>query len=239
MDSRDMESSATEDEDDMLEGLLAILQPDAVASEKPIVERIRQEGFLIVERRRMRLKPEKVRRLYAPHRDRPYFDRLVAYMSGGDVIAMCLARLDGIEHWRRVLGPTNVAEAKTAAPESLRAKYGQAAATRAQGAGRGAEHVFNGLHGSASPSESEREIEIIFPHILHSSEDEADISDVVSAGVDDVEDSSKGYLQKHVAPTLLRGLTEMYRTRPASPLTWLADWLDEHNPRHVDDAAVE
>jgi len=45
------------------------------------------------------------------------------------------------------------------APNSLRARYGNPQ-----------NDMINGLHGSATAEDSEREIEIIFPHILHGGE---------------------------------------------------------------------
>ena len=45
-------------------------------------------------------------------------------MTSGDVIAFCLARENGIEHWRKLLGPSDVKEAMATAPNSLRARFG-------------------------------------------------------------------------------------------------------------------
>ena len=41
---------------------------------------------------------------------------------------------------------------------------------------------------------------------------------------------NREYLQKYVCPTLLRGLSQMYETRPESPIKWLSEWLRENNP---------
>ena len=42
--------------------------------------------------------------------------------------------------------------------------------------------------------------------------------------------NNREYLQKFVVPTLMKGLSELYSTRPQSPIEWLADWLSENNP---------
>jgi hypothetical protein len=85
---------------------------------------------------------------------------------------------------------------------------------------------------------SEREIEIVFPHILHGGDEvtgKANVSDSEVGGIMDGQPKdNKEYLQKFVTPTLLKGLSQMYETRPESPIKWLADWLTENNPKdHV------
>ena len=62
----------------------------------------REEGFLLVERRRFRFSKEMAEAFYAPHKHKPYFDDLIDYMTSGDTIGLCLARKDGIEHWKDV-----------------------------------------------------------------------------------------------------------------------------------------
>ena len=95
-------------------------------------------------------------------------------------------------------------------------------------------HIFE--HVKDSPEASEREIEIVFPHILHG-EAHKEIDRNVdmlnssghSSGGQSLEEN-KEYLKRYVCPTLLRGLSEMYETRPRSPIAWLSDWLSENNP---------
>ena len=49
---------------------------------------------------------------------------LADYLSSGEVVALCLAAPDGINRWKRVLGPTKPSEARVHAPQSIRAIYG-------------------------------------------------------------------------------------------------------------------
>ncbi len=144
-----------------LEGTLAIIKPDVAHKEAQILEIVRQEGFLVVERARFRFTEKSARRFYAPLRTSPRFDDLVSYVTEGDCIGLCLAREDGLRRWRDLLGPTEVSVAMRDFPSSLRARYGDPG-----------DDLRNGLHGSESPEESEREIEMIFPHILHGGEGE-------------------------------------------------------------------
>ena len=66
-----------------------------------------------------------------------------------DIIALVLAKPDGIQEWRDLLGPTNAARARQEAPDTLRAKYGQ-------------DQTRNGLHGSDNYHTAEREIRFMF-----------------------------------------------------------------------------
>ena len=87
-----------------------------------------------------------------------------------------------------------------------------------------------------SPEASEREIEIVFPHILHGEahkEIDRNVDMLNSSGHSSSGQSleeNKEYLKRYVCPTLLRGLSEMYETRPQQPIEWLSDWLSENNP---------
>ena len=71
----------------------------------------------------------------------------------------------------------------------------------------------------------------MFPHILHGeAHKEIDRNvDLLNSSGPSLEEN-KEYLKKYVCPTLLRGLSEMYETRPQSPVAWLSDWLSENNP---------
>ena len=67
------EEEGEEEEEVTLEGTLAMIKPDAVGKEKDIVEIIRDEGFLIVERRRVRFSQEGAEEFYMEHADKPWY----------------------------------------------------------------------------------------------------------------------------------------------------------------------
>ena len=94
-------------------------------------------------------------KFYAEHKGKPYFDDLIDYITSGDVIALCLARKDGIDFWRYLLGPTRVSDARQVKRQTIRGIFGDPY-----------NDMYNACHGSDSPESSEREIEIVFPHIL-------------------------------------------------------------------------
>lgn len=211
----------SEDSDsETLEGTLALVKPDAVHKAKDILQRIADEGFLVVERQRMNFSRSTAERFYAEHRAKYFYKDLIDYITSGELIAFCLARKNGVDHWRKLMGPTRVSEAVRKYPNSIRAMYGDPY-----------NDIINAVHGSGSPEASEREIEIVFPHILH-----GEANREIDRNVDLLNsngrplDENKEYLKRYVCPTLLRGLSEMNETRPQSPIPWLADWLSENNP---------
>lgn len=228
-----------------LEGTLALIKPDALARENLILERIREERFLIVEKKRLRFSRETAEKFYSNQRNEPHFNDLIDYITSGDVIALCLARENGIDKWNEVIGPPRVSDAMKYAKNSLRARFGDPL-----------NDMINSLHGSDSPASSEREIEIIFPHILQGDSDDEEeheehvnvpeermntatddrvsqagsVLDEIDRTLDHHASDNKVYLHKVVCPTLIRGLSEMYEVRPRSPISWLADWLTDNNP---------
>ena len=96
-----------------LERTLAIVKPDGVAAGHvgKIVSRIEREGFRIVALRMARLTKDEAEGSYHVHRERPFFAGLVAFMTSGPVVLMCLERDDAIAKWREVMGATDPAKA--------------------------------------------------------------------------------------------------------------------------------
>jgi len=103
----------------MLERTLAIVKPDGVENRVAgqVVARIEKEGFRIVAMRLHRLSRAEAQGFYAVHKERPFFSDLVAFMTSGPVVLMCLERDNAIAHWREVMGATDPAKA---APGTIR-----------------------------------------------------------------------------------------------------------------------
>uniref|UniRef100_A0A8C9L9M5 Nucleoside diphosphate kinase homolog 5 n=1 Tax=Pavo cristatus TaxID=9049 RepID=A0A8C9L9M5_PAVCR len=186
-----------------VEKTLALIKPDVVAKEEEIEDLILRSGFMIVQKRKLQLSPEQCSIFYADQYGKMFFPNLAAYMSSGPSVAMVLARHRAVSYWKELLGPSNSIKARITHPHSLRAIYGT-------------DDLRNGLHGSLSISSAEREIRFMFPEV---------ISEPIPAG-----QRARDYLNLHVNPTLLAGLTALCKEKPADPMTWLADWLMEHNP---------
>lgn len=100
---------------------LTIIKPDAVASGKAgkIVAHLEGEGFRVLGMRLMRLTEEQAREFYAVHKERPFYESLVSFMTSGPVVPMALERDDAVAHLRRVIGATDPAEAKEGTVRAL------------------------------------------------------------------------------------------------------------------------
>lgn len=186
-----------------VERTLALIKPDAIHKSEEIEEIILESGFTILQKRRVHLTPEQTSDFYAEHYGKMFFPSLVAYMSSGPIIAMVLARENGIGYWRELAGPTNSFKARETHPDSIRALYGT-------------DDQRNAVHGSDGITSSEREIRFMFPD---------SIVEPVPAGK-----VARDYLARAVNPTLLKGLTELCKQKPEDPTMWLADWLLCNNP---------
>ncbi len=103
----------------MLQRTLAIVKPDGVQKgvAGQVIARIEKEGFRIVAMRLHRLTRAEAEGFYAVHKDRPFFKDLVAFMTSGPAVLMCLERDNAIAYWREVMGATDPA---TAAPGTIR-----------------------------------------------------------------------------------------------------------------------
>ena len=103
----------------MLQRTLAIVKPDGVQKgvAGQVIARIEKEGFRIVAMRLHHLSRAEAEGFYAVHTERPFFKHLVAFMTSGPVVLMCLERENAIAHWREIMGATDPAKA---APGTIR-----------------------------------------------------------------------------------------------------------------------
>ncbi|KAL7886248.1 hypothetical protein AOLI_G00065430 [Acnodon oligacanthus] len=186
-----------------LERTLALIKPDAVDKAEEIEEVILQSGFTLLQKQKVQLSPEQCSDFYAEQYGKLFFPSLTAFMSSGPVVALALARHQAISTWKALMGPANSTKAKETHPDSLRAKYGTS-------------DLRNAVHGSETFSAAERELKFMFPN---------SVIEPIPMG-----EAAKDYLSRFITPTLLLGLTELCRTKPADPLMWLADWLMTNNP---------
>lgn len=133
----------------MIERTLTIIKPDSVEKKNvgKIIAHLEAEGFAIVAGRMTRLSEAQARAFYEVHKERPFYNDLVAYMTSGPVWPMCLEREDAVAYLRRVMGATNPAEAEAG---TVRALYGESIER-------------NAIHGSDSPQNAAQEIAFFFP----------------------------------------------------------------------------
>jgi nucleoside-diphosphate kinase len=127
---------------------LILVKPDAIERRLTgeIIGRLERKGLRIVALKLMTADEDLARRHYAEHVGKPFFDRLVDFITSGPMVAMILEGPSAIEAARQLIGSTNGLDA---APGSIRGDY--ALETRR-----------NLVHGSDSAESAEREIEIYF-----------------------------------------------------------------------------
>jgi nucleoside-diphosphate kinase len=131
-----------------METTLTIIKPDSVAAGNSgrIIAHLEAEGFRIRGMRKLRLSKRQARAFYEVHKERPFYDDLVAFMTEGPVIAAALDREDAVSRLRAVMGSTNPADA---AEGTIRALYGTSIER-------------NAIHGSDSPENAAIEVAFFF-----------------------------------------------------------------------------
>ncbi len=131
-----------------LQRTLLIIKPDAVAKgvSGEILKRIEAEGLRIIAMKRLMLSERLARGFYAVHRERPFYDDLVKFMTSGPVVVSVLEGEQAIRRWRNLMGPTD----STAAPAgTIRGDFGS-------------DVERNAAHGSDAPATARVEIAYFF-----------------------------------------------------------------------------
>ena len=96
-----------------VEQTLSIIKPDGVQKNLigEIYSRFEKAGLQIVAARMVRLSKERAEDFYAVHKERPFYNDLVQYMTSGPVMVQALEGENAINRNREIMGATNPAEA--------------------------------------------------------------------------------------------------------------------------------
>ncbi len=131
-----------------IERTLSIIKPDAVAKDVigEIYSRFEQAGLKIIAARMKLLSRSEAEEFYAVHRERPFFNDLVKFMTSGPVMIQVLEGEDAISRNRQLMGATNPQEA---APGTIRADFAESIDA-------------NAVHGSDAPETAKVEIACFF-----------------------------------------------------------------------------
>tara|TARA_B100000900_G_scaffold62338_1_gene47819 strand:+ start:109 stop:507 length:399 start_codon:yes stop_codon:yes gene_type:complete len=91
-----------------------MIKPDAVENGHigAILEKINAAGFKIVAMKYTKLSIDKAEKFYEIHKERPFFNELVNFMSRGPIVAAILEKENAVEDFRNLIGSTNPSEAK-------------------------------------------------------------------------------------------------------------------------------
>ncbi len=131
-----------------VEKTFSIIKPNAVTKNVmgEIMTRFEKKGLRIAAAKFTRLSREKAEGFYIEHKDRPFFQSLVHFMTSGPVMLMVLEGENAVALNREIMGATDPAKA---APGTLRKDFADSIEA-------------NAVHGSDSPASAEREIAYFF-----------------------------------------------------------------------------
>ena len=131
-----------------VERTLSIIKPDAVAKNVigQIYARFEGAGLKVVAARMMWLSQHQAEGFYAVHRERPFFNDLVAFMTSGPVVVQVLEGDDAVKRNRDIMGATNPADA---AEGTIRKSFAESIEA-------------NSVHGSDSDENAAIEIDYFF-----------------------------------------------------------------------------
>ncbi len=126
----------------------SIIKPDATKRNitGAINKIIEENNLVIVAQKRIKLTQNKAEGFYAIHKDKPFFNDLIDYMTSGPVIIQVLKGENAVENYRKIMGATNPENAEKG---TIRKEY----ALNIQ---------ENSVHGSDSESNAEIEINYFF-----------------------------------------------------------------------------
>ena len=131
-----------------VEQTLSIIKPDGVQKNLigEIVGRFEKAGLEILAARMIHLSRVQAEEFYAVHKERPFFNDLVSYMTSGPVMVQALQGESAIDANRQIMGATNPADAD---PGTIRADFA-------------ASIEENIVHGSDGPDTALQEIAFFF-----------------------------------------------------------------------------
>ncbi|MBI2895400.1 MAG: nucleoside-diphosphate kinase [Deltaproteobacteria bacterium] len=133
------------------ERTLALVKPDAVAKNAAgeILAMIQKAGLKVRALKMLRLSQAQARGFYAVHRERPFYDSLVAFMTEGPIIAAVLEGEGAVARYRDLMGATNPANA---GPGTIRKLFAQ-------------NIERNAVHGSDAVETARTEIAYVFSEL--------------------------------------------------------------------------
>jgi nucleoside-diphosphate kinase len=131
-----------------VEQTLSIIKPDGVQKNLigEIYSRFEKAGLSIVAARMLHMSKGEAQEFYAVHRQRPFFNNLVNYMTSGPVMVQVLQGEAAIDTHRSIMGATDPADAE---PGTIRADFADSIEE-------------NIVHGSDGADTAEREIAFFF-----------------------------------------------------------------------------
>src|SRR5688572_29277376 len=130
------------------ERTFSIIKPDATRRNLTgaVTKMLEDAGLRVIASRRIRMTREQAEGFYAVHKERPFFNDLVSFMTSGPVVVQVLEGEDAVARNREVMGATNPANADEGPTRKTHAESIEA----------------NSVHGSDSLDNAKVEIDFFF-----------------------------------------------------------------------------
>lgn len=127
---------------------LAIIKPDAVSDGYigEIISMITKAGFKVKALKMVHLTVNQAKSFYEVHKERPFYNDLVEYMTSGPCVPIALEKENAVEDYRKLIGATDPSQAEEGTVRKLYARNKQ----------------YNAVHGSDSDENAEKEIAFFF-----------------------------------------------------------------------------
>lgn len=134
-----------------IERTLSIIKPDGVEKNiiGQILTRFEEAGLRIIAARMLKLTTEQAKSFYEVHKNRPFYNDLVSYMSSGPVFVSVLEGEAAVSKNRELMGATDPKEAN---PGTIRADFAESIDA-------------NTVHGSDSLDNAKIEVAFFFPDL--------------------------------------------------------------------------
>ncbi|MEM8985988.1 MAG: nucleoside-diphosphate kinase [Pseudomonadota bacterium] len=131
-----------------LEQTFSIIKPDATRRNitGKVLSKLEEGGLRVVAQKRIQMTKDQAEGFYAVHKERPFFNDLVAFMTSGPVVVQVLEGENAVARNREIMGATNPAEA---ADGTIRKEFAESIEA-------------NSAHGSDSLENAKIEIEFFF-----------------------------------------------------------------------------
>ncbi len=132
----------------MTEQTLIVLKPDSVKKNVigEILRRFEEKGFVIKKLKMLTMKKSEAERFYSVHKQKPFFNELVSFITSGPIVAAVIEGSDAVNKVRAIIGATRPNEA---ALGTIRRDFGTSV-------------TQNAIHASDSLESFIKESEIIF-----------------------------------------------------------------------------
>jgi nucleoside-diphosphate kinase len=131
-----------------MERSLVLIKPDAMERglAGTIIGRLQAQGLKLVAVKMLHLDRQLAERHYAVHKEKPFFEGLVSYITSAPIVAAVFTGDNAVEAIRKLMGPTDPAKAEAG---TIRGDFG-------------VDIEHNSIHGSDSPKTAGQEISLFF-----------------------------------------------------------------------------